>query len=162
MEIQTLSSRFRVRRLTADDTDAIYDLSRGNLLFYQYHPPFVTRESILEDMAALPPGKEYRDKFYVGFFDSGTLAAVMDLILGFPEPEIAFIGLLMTDTRYQNQGISSQIVSDTAAHLAGLGYREIRLGVDRGNPQSSHFWTKNHFSVLREDEYILMSRTLIR
>ena len=39
----------------------------GILFFYQYHPPFVTKESVLKDMKALPSGKNYDDKFYVGF-----------------------------------------------------------------------------------------------
>ena len=30
--------------------------------------------------------------------------------------------------------------------FASLGYREVRLAVDEGNPQSSAFWRKNGFS----------------
>ena len=57
LEINALSERFYVRRLHENDVDMIYDLSCENKLFYQYHPPFVTKESILEDMSTLPPGK---------------------------------------------------------------------------------------------------------
>ena len=69
MEIQALSARYRVRRLRPEDTGLIYDLCRGNRRYYECHPPFVTRESILEDMTALPPGKCAADKFYMGYFD---------------------------------------------------------------------------------------------
>ena len=44
--------------------------------------------------------------------------------------------------------------------LAEMGYREIRLGVDKGNPQSNSFWTKNGFHKIREDKYIEMSRKI--
>lgn len=64
----------------------------------------------------------------------------------------------MTDVKYQGNGIGSGIISDTAAYLKSLGYVEIRLGVDKGNPQSFAFRTKNKFSPVRENEYILMSR----
>ena len=84
MNIERLSSKFAVRYLTSDDVDIIYNLFAKNKLFYKYHPPFVSRESILEDMNALPPGKEARDKFYIGFFEKENLAAVMDLILDYP------------------------------------------------------------------------------
>ena len=81
VEINELSKTFRVRKLDKDDVELIYDLSRKNHIFYQYHPPFVTRESILDDMVALPPEKNYDDKFYVGFFENQSLVAIMDLIL---------------------------------------------------------------------------------
>lgn len=158
MDISKLSARYAVRRLTEDDVEMIYDLSSGNSVYYRYHPPFVTRESILEDMAALPPGKGYDDKYYIGFFDGAVLVAVMDLILDYHEAGVAFIGFFMTDVKYHGNGIGSGIISDTAAYLKSLGYVEIRLGVDKGNPQSFAFWTKNKFSPVRENDYILMSR----
>lgn len=158
MDISKLSARYAVRRLTEDDVEMIYDLSSGNSIYYRYHPPFVTRESILEDMAALPTGKGYNDKYYMGFFDGAVLVSVMDLILDYHEAGVAFIGFFMTDVKYQGNGIGSGIISDTAAYLKSLGYVEIRLGVDKGNPQSFAFWTKNKFSPVRENEYILMSR----
>ena len=158
MDISKLSARYAVRRLTEDDVEMIYDLSSGNSVYYRYHPPFVTRESILEDMAALPPGKGYDDKYYIGFFDGAVLVAVMDLILDYHEAGVAFIGFFMTDVKYQGNGIGSGIISDTAAYLKSLGYVEIRLDVDKGNPQSFAFWTKNKFSPVRENGYILMSR----
>lgn len=158
MDISKLSARYAVRRLTEDDVEMIYDLSSGNSIYYRYHPPFVTRESILEDIAALPTGKGYDDKYYIGFFDGAVLVAVMDLILDYHEAGVAFIGFFMTDVKYQGNGIGSGIISDTAAYLKSLGYVEIRLGVDKGNPQCFAFWTKNKFSPVRENEYILMSR----
>ena len=41
-------------------------------------------------------------------------------------------------------------------YLKSLGYKKIRLGVDKGNPQSYSFWSKNNFNVISEDTYILM------
>lgn len=67
MEIEKLSTKYTVRNLAEADVDIIFDLCRRNELFYRFHPPFVTKESIFEDMKALPPGKEYKDKFYIGF-----------------------------------------------------------------------------------------------
>lgn len=156
MNINSLSQKYSVQKLDENDVDIIYDMSCKNDIFYQYHPPFVTRESILDDMGALPPGKGYDDKFYVGFFENDSLVGLMDLILDYPEKEISFIGLFMTDTRYQNRGVGSQIISDMIPCLKSYGYQEIQLGVDKGNPQSYSFWIKNKFTPIREDTYILM------
>ena len=49
MNINSLSQKYSVRKLDENDVDIIYDMSCKNDIFYQYHPPFVTRESILDD-----------------------------------------------------------------------------------------------------------------
>ena len=161
MKIKDLSKTFYVRKLDKDDIEMIYDLSYKNHIYYQYHPPFVTRESILDDMKALPPGKSYDDKYYIGFFENDSLVAIMDLILDYPTKGIAFIGLFMTNIQYQNKGIGSNIISEITMSLKSLGYRKIRLGVDKGNPQSYSFWSKNNFNVVSEDKYILMELDIV-
>ena len=84
----------------------------------------------------------------------------MDLILDYPAKEIAFIGLFMTDIQYQRKGVGSKIIHEAAMQLKLSGYKKIRLGVDKGNPQSYAFWTKNHFQAIGDDRYILMEREL--
>lgn len=78
MDIKLLSKKYKVRTLGIDDVDTVYDMSCKNEIYYEYHPPFVTKESIVEDMKALPPHKSYDDKYYVGFFDGDSLVAIMD------------------------------------------------------------------------------------
>lgn len=67
MDISRWSEKYQVRALTEQDVGAIYELSRKNNLYYEYCPPYVTRDSILSDLVALPPGKLPDDKYYVGF-----------------------------------------------------------------------------------------------
>lgn len=156
MDLKLLSKSFHVRRLDEKDIDMVYDFSCKNELFYRYHPPFVTKESIVEDMKALPPGKCENDKYYVGFFEGNCLVAILDFILEFPTKEIAYIGLFMTNLQYQHKGIGSKIICETVDYFRTLGYKKIRLGVDQGNPQSYAFWSKNQFQVISEEEYIIM------
>lgn len=159
MEIQNLSPRFSVRPLGEKDLDAILALCAGNPLFYRYHPPAATRESVLADLAALPPGKTMADKLFLGFFAPdahpapaapGQLTALLDLILGYPRPGTAFIGLFMVDGRRQGRGLGSAIIADCAAALAAHGFDTVRLAVDEGNPQSAAFWAKNGFAPTGE------------
>lgn len=160
MELRALSKNYAVRALDSEDIDRIFELSCKNELYYQYHPPFVTRESIIEDMKALPPGKTYEDKYYIGFFEGDVLVAMMDLILGYPSDEIAFIGLFMTNVQYQNKGVGSQVIREVCDELKQLGYQKVRLGVDKGNPQSHAFWKKNGFSQIAETQYHVMELAL--
>ncbi len=160
MNIGLLSKKYNVRKLGANDVDIIYDMSCKNEIFYKYHPPFVTKESIVEDMNALPPNKSYGDKYYIGFFEGDSLVANMDLILGYPTDEIAFIGLFMTNIQYQNKGVGSNIIGDACIYLKQSGYKKVRIAVDKGNPQSNSFWQKNGFYIISEKEYNIMELTL--
>ena len=125
-------------------------LMQGNPLFYRYHPPQPTPESIRTDMTALPPGKAMEDKWFVGFYDGDCLIAVMDPILNYPAADTAFIGLFMTAHDRQGCGLGSRILRDCIARLAAAGYHRLRLAVDEGNPQSLAFWTKNGFVLTGE------------
>ena len=143
MDIEKFSPAHTVRRLTPEDAGAVLALAAGTEIYYRYHPPLPTRESILSDMTALPPGKTPEDKLFLGFLREGSLTAVMDLILRYPEPGMAWIGWLILDPACQGRGVGSSILRDVEAALRAAGFRELRLAVDRGNPQSWAFWTKN-------------------
>lgn len=166
MEIRKLSHQFFVRKLNKADVDIIYALCCPNEIFYRFHPPFVTKESILEDMEALPPNKGYNDKFYIGFFDGELLIAVMDLILDYPQDNVAFIGFFMMNKAFQGRGVGSRIIGDCSAYARILGCQKIRLAIDKGNPQSEAFWSKNGFEKTGEEipndisAYLPMERIL--
>ncbi len=160
LDIEILSKSCSVRRLNQRDVDSIYDLCRENTVFYQYHPPFVTRDSILKDMTALPPEKSMEDKYYLGFFAGDELVAVMDLILNYPKPDIAFIGFFMMNARYQGRGIGSQIVDEVTAHLKACGFNEMRLGIDKEARKAEHSGRRTDSAPLKKKAYIVMSRML--
>ena len=145
LNISFFSTQYTVKKLVQADVDAIYLLCCGNPLFYEYCPPDVTKESIAQDMQALPSGKSYDDKYYLGFWKGDTLVAVLDLILNYPNCETAFVGFFMIEQKFQKQGIGSQIIEELCQHLKKQGYSFVRLGYAKGNSQSRKFWLKNHF-----------------
>lgn len=150
MNEKKFSGKYEVRKLNKDDIPKIYDLCKKNSLYYEYCPPMVTEKSIADDLTAFPPNTGIENKYYVGFFDSGKMIAVMDLIDGYPEEKIAFIGFFMTDVSVQNQGIGSAIIAELAVYLKSMGFQAIRLAWVKGNPQAEHFWIKNGFEFLKE------------
>ena len=77
IDITKLSSRYSVRSLDASDADDIVELCRQNTVFYKYTQARPTRENILDDMKAAPPGMDLSAKSYFGFFDDQELIAVM-------------------------------------------------------------------------------------
>ena len=112
IEINKLSRIYRVRRLDDSDADEILDLCQGNVQYYQYCEAEVTREQIMSDLHIAPPGVETENKYYLGFYDENGLLAVMDLIDGFPEESMAFIGFFMMNIAAQGKGVGSSIIRE--------------------------------------------------
>ena len=162
----SISGRFRVRKLKAEDAGEAVELMRGNPLFYEHHPAPLTRQSVREDMTALPPGKTMDEKHFVGFYQADVLVAIMDLIEDYPARDTAFLGLFMLAREKQGCGLGTEMISCCAACLKRAGFQKMRLAVDRGNPQSFAFWKKNGFCLTGEHsrdgslEYLLMERLL--
>lgn len=167
MNIHKLSKQYNVKRLSEDDIDLIYDLSVGNPMYYKYCPPFVTKDSIKNDMHALPPGKNKSDKLYIGYFDGVKLIAILDLIVNYPKEKTAWIGLFMMDNQYQGRGIGTALIEECCMYLKELGFVYVSLGYVKGNPQSEAFWLKNKFintgRESKQDEYtvVIMQRKLL-
>lgn len=139
MEVSKFSKKYETRKLSYQDIDEIYNLCLTNPLYYDYCPPAPTKENVLEDLFALPPNKTMEDKYFVGFFENGRMIAVMDLIDGYPEEKIAFIGFFMTDASVQNKELGSAIISEVTDYLKSNNYLAVRLAWTKGNPQAEHF-----------------------
>ncbi len=151
IDINKLSSRFATRRLEEVDVNSVVVLMEKNTLFYKYTDARPTKEDVLGDMKATPPGIGIDDKYYFGFYDGDMLVAIMDLIDGFPSPEIAYIGFFMMNAEYQGRGVGKSIIDEVLAYLETTGKTKVQLAIDKGNPQSTHFWTKkNGFEIIRE------------
>ncbi len=150
MDLSALSKRYSIRRMDDSDADSILELCKGNAQYYLYCQAEPSREQILSDLHITPPGIDPSDKYYIGFYQGNTLVAVMDLIDGYPAPGTAFIGFFMMRKEFQGNQAGSAIIQETAAYLKTLGMTAIQLGIDKGNPQSTHFWKKNGFVVKEE------------
>ena len=150
IQIEKLSDSYTIRRLTDVDVPMLYAWMLRNDQYFRYCGGSTTPERVRQDLTLCPPGTTPAQKHYVGFFDAGTLVAVMDLIDGYPDADTAFIGFFMMNKDLQGQGTGTAIVRDALAALRALGYTAVRLGIDKENPQSNHFWRKNGFTVLRE------------
>lgn len=145
MQIEKISSLFNVTRLTEDDVDVMLQLCSRQTIYYRHCLPFVTRQSLIDDLHALPSGKTFEDKYYLGLWQGDVLVAVLDLVLKYPDERTAFIGFFMMNVDFEGQGTGSAIIEQLVGYLKQCGFRYVRLGYVKGNEQSRHFWTKNKF-----------------
>jgi RimJ/RimL family protein N-acetyltransferase len=154
IDISMLSSRYEIRRMELSDADDILNFCRKNTLFYQYCEAEPSKEQVINDLQITPPGIDPSDKYYIGFFRGEELVAVMDLIDGYPEPDMGFIGFFMMNADLQGKQIGSGIIQDVCAYLKRTGKTAVRLGIAKENPQAKHFWRKNGFITIKEVERV--------
>ena len=152
LNISGFSSRYAVRFLRDGDADDILALCLRNTQYYAYCGKQPSRELILSDLHVTPPGKDLSSKYYVGFYGGGTLTAVLDLIEAYPDESACFIGFFMMNKELQGRQIGSGIIRALCEYLREVGFASVLLAIDKGNPQSAHFWKKNGFAVIREIE----------
>ncbi len=150
MKVENFSKRYIVRKLCESDVDKIFSLYIKNEMYYKYHPPLPTKQSVIDDIFALPPNKSYEDKFYLGYFSDDNLLAVMDLIKAYPDEKTAFIGLFMLDVKCQGKGLGKRLIEECFAYLKLCGFEKVSLGYVKQNPQAKAFWNKFGFSKVNE------------
>ena len=150
IDISKLSNKYTVRRMSDSDAEDILEFCKGNTQYYEYCQAEPTLEQVMSDLHLAPSGIGPKDKYYVGFYQDDDLVAVMDLVDGFPKDSIVFIGFFMMSKRLKGREIGSSIIREVSEYMKSKGITSIRLAIDKGNPQSTHFWKKNGFSVIYE------------
>ena len=150
IDIAKLSSQYAVRRLDDSDAGDILRFCVKNMLYYQYCEAEPTMAQVLNDLHIAPPGVDSADKYYLGFFSGRELTAVLDLIDGYPEPDMAYIGFFMMDAARQGRQLGTGIIQEVLSHLKHIGKNAVRLAIASENPQANHFWRKNGFRVIRQ------------
>lgn len=109
-----------------------------------------TIESVRNDKTALPPNKSADDKYYIGFYQSGELVAIMDLIMKYPNKETVYIGLFMLDKAHQGNGVGTEIIREALACFKRMGFIYAKLGYISDNTPARRFWKKNGFKETGE------------
>ena len=146
LNLSQLSTRYRIKKMGEEDVSIILNLERGNILYFEYCPPEPSLETVLNDLKTLPDGKSFNDKFYIGFFNSDSLVAIMDFIVSFPQEDTIFIGLFMMDIKESGKGKGSTIINEVLTEFKRERYKKVRLAYMKGNQQSRRFWKKCGFT----------------
>lgn len=150
IDVSKLSKEYVVKKLTYLNIDEILEVCKENPQYYKYCDKVASKDLILNDLKATPSGIEIKDKYYVGFYQENKLIAIMDLIKGYPSKEHVFIGFFMMSFKFQGKNIGTKIVQDTLKYLKQCGFKKVRLGMEKENPQSTSFWNKNGFKLVKE------------
>jgi len=94
-----------------------------------------------EELAKRPPDFPLEKKRCYGVELEGELIGFVDMLLGFPNPETVYLGLLLIDKKYRGQALGSAVFHQIEKNLT---HKKIRIAVVE-NYSAIHFWKKMGF-----------------
>ncbi len=93
----------------------------------------------------------------------GPAVGVLDLLLDYPEPATAQIGLLLFREACQGLGYGKETTAAVEAALARAGYRALRLSVVDENVEAKLFWERLSFAIVgRLDRGVTVYEKVLR
>ena len=118
-----------------------------------------------EVRAALAPGCTFDDKFLFAVEADGVVEGVFDLIRGYPEPHIMYLGLIFLSKKIRGGGTGRRCLHALYDWSRAMGSTAMRLGVVEPNLKARHLYATEgfEFEAMREidPEARRMRRTLV-
>ncbi len=138
--------RARIRRARGSDLPAIQSLFETDPSFWEIcegAPPRPTEAA--EMLRELPPEVSIeRKQVYVVTLDD-ALVAVVDLIAGFPEPAIYFLGLIFIAPLARHRSLGTRLFAALDDHVTASGGTALRLAVVVDNPAARRLYVRLGF-----------------
>lgn len=100
-------------------------------------------------LTALPPGIDDKDaKHSWGLWEHGRLVAFVDVIRGYPSPNVAYIGLLLTAGDQSRRGLGRAAYGFILGEIREWkGVTAVRLGIVASNAEAAEpFWQSLGFT----------------
>jgi ribosomal protein S18 acetylase RimI-like enzyme len=137
-----------IRALTPEtDTAALRDLfarAADYVMLETGQPPGDSQ--ITGFFTGAPPGIDPATSLRLGMFlPGGQLVAIADLAFGYPNPDDAYIGLLLIDPNHRGKRLGQQMLGHVFASASTRKARRILIAVLEDNPKAQRFWQKMGF-----------------
>lgn len=102
-----------------------------------------SREMVLADSRAVPPGLPADAKHYGLIKAAQEPVGVLDYLVGYPDGQTLFIGLLLIPQQFRRQGYGAAAVDYLRAHYPN--HSRFRVGVFADNHAALAFWQAQGF-----------------
>ncbi|RKT21155.1 acetyltransferase (GNAT) family protein [Paraburkholderia sp. RAU2J] len=129
-----------------DRLQAVLEAAPGYSLAVEGKLP--TPDAAIEVLDALPPGKDHSDKSVYEIALDAEPVGCLEMVRGYPETDIAFIGLLLFQEGSQGRGFGPQVLRRAEAIGISWQCRALRIAVIDTNPRALAFWEREGFIEL--------------
>lgn len=145
-ELSKASSVFSFNYVTNDNINDVLALEKGNALFYKLLcKPLPKLKECYDDLTALPPGKDLKDKLFTAVYKDKNLVALIDFISAYPDDETGFIGFFMIDSKLHHKETAKMLFEDLKKASRACNLNTLQLGCYETNTVGLAFWKKCGF-----------------
>lgn len=92
-----------------------------------------------------PPGRDLTKTHHLGLFLNDRLSGVAEISYGFPEPEDAYLGLMMLGLWAQGAGNGRAFLAEAERLARSRQASNLYLAVLDANPRGRAFWEREGF-----------------
>jgi GNAT superfamily N-acetyltransferase len=92
-----------------------------------------------------PPGSDPSRSHHLGLFAENQLVGLAELCFGFPQPQDAYLGLMILSPRCRGMGLGAAFLAHIEALALTGGARQLFLAVLQENPRGKAFWQREGF-----------------
>lgn len=120
-------------------------------LFYIARRSVTLYGTVNDIFRALPPNKNYEDKYVLGVYRSDNdLAGIVDIVRDFPTDGEWIIGLMLLKADERCNGLGAMVHKALIEWAINLGAKTFRLGVMQDNYKAISFWSRLGYKKIKE------------
>jgi len=146
-----ISEDFVIRRITIETCEQVmdvYDSNRDFFILTEGNP--ATLSGCIANVTAMPPGLDPKNKFCLSFWKDEKCIAVLDYLVGYPNSDCLYIGLLLVHGELRGLGIGHKIVVWLLEEYKNLA--TVKVAVCIANLNGVKFWQKCGFIQVGESK----------
>lgn len=110
---------------------------------------------------ALPPNKDYEDKYSIGVYSKSHLVGVIDLVKDFPKKGTWMLGLMLITPEFRNLGLGKGLHEYIKEIARVEEVNQLRVGVVMENTRALEYWKAfGYIEEKRTEEVISLNLVL--
>jgi GNAT superfamily N-acetyltransferase len=94
-----------------------------------------------------PPGGDPATSVRLGQYCNSTLVGIAELAFNYPEPQDAYLGLMLLDPQMRGQGLGPQLLAQVENLARNAHAPILYLAVLQANPRGRAFWERMGFAA---------------
>jgi len=158
-KMQYYIDEYNIKAITPENyeqTMVVYESNQDFFITTEGSP--ATKDGCLANITSVPPGFDIINKYYIGFWKKEQCVAVMDFLLGYPNQDCVYIGLLLIHKKEQQKRLGRRIVEILVWVSKNAGFKHIHLAVLSGNEKALSFWERMGFEQAGQSTAVVQGR----
>ncbi|WP_027626366.1 GNAT family N-acetyltransferase [Clostridium lundense] len=162
MQNINLPKGYKIDHLSLQNNNMVKKLCRNCSDYYLLHGGVLPSEKDIEEIfTALPPNKNYEDKFVLGIYNFDELVGVVDIIKNFPTDGEWMLGLMLIDPTKRGNGLGKIVHASLVAWAINECAKSFRIGVIDDNYKGIKFWSSLGYAKIKEVNMDFSTKTHI-